>query len=89
MAADSPTRPVAAALADAFGLSMGDAGLLITLGSVALPLAGIAGLVWWAIRRLETPARLSLNAERPGVSRRAVHVASSETAYLMRRTSLP
>ena len=51
MAADSPTRPVARALADAFGLSMGMLGLMITLGSVVLPVAGIAGLTWWAIRR--------------------------------------
>lgn len=51
MAADNPMRPVARALADALGLSMGMLGLLITLGSVALPIAGIAGLTWWAIRR--------------------------------------
>lgn len=51
MAADNPMRPVARALADALGLSMGMLGLLITLGSIALPVAGIAGLTWWAIRR--------------------------------------
>ena len=51
MAADNPMRPVASALADALGLSMGMLGLLITLGSVAMPIAGIAGLTWWAIRR--------------------------------------
>ena len=56
MAADSPTRPVARALADAFGLSMGMLGLMITLGSVVLPVAGIAGLTWWAIRRRRKPA---------------------------------
>lgn len=51
MAADSPTRPVARALQDAFGLSMGMLALLITLGSVALPIAAIGGVVWWALRR--------------------------------------
>jgi len=51
MAADNPMRPVARALADALGLSMGMLGILITLGSVALPVAAIAGLTWWAIRR--------------------------------------
>jgi len=56
MAADNPMRPVARALADALGLSMGVLGLLITLGSVALPVAGIAGLTWWAIRRRRKPA---------------------------------
>lgn len=51
MAADSPTRPVARALQDAFGLSMGMLALLITLGSVTLPIAAIGGAVWWALRR--------------------------------------
>jgi len=51
MAADNPMRPVARALADALGLSMGMLGILITLGSAALPVAGIAGLTWWVIRR--------------------------------------
>lgn len=55
MAADNPMRPVARALADALGLSMGMLGILITLGSVALPVAGIAGLTWWAIRRRRKP----------------------------------
>ena len=55
MAADNPMRPVARALADALGLSMGMLGILITLGSVALPVAGIAGLAWWAIRRRRKP----------------------------------
>ena len=55
MASDNPMRPVARALADALGLSMGMLGILITLGSVALPVAGIAGLTWWAIRRRRKP----------------------------------
>ncbi len=57
MAADSPTRPVARALADAFGLSMGMLALLITVGSVMLPVAVIASVVWWAaVRRRRRPA---------------------------------
>lgn len=56
MAADSPTRPVIQALADAFGLSMAMLGVLITVGAVILPVAGIAGLTWWAIRRRRKPA---------------------------------
>lgn len=55
MAADSPTRPVARALADAFGLSMGMLALLITTGSVLLPIAVIGGAVWWAIVRRRKP----------------------------------
>ncbi|MDP1913472.1 DUF4349 domain-containing protein [Brevundimonas sp.] len=51
MAADSPTRPVARALSDAFGLSMGMLALLITAGSVLLPIVVIGGAVWWGIRR--------------------------------------
>lgn len=51
MAADSPTRPVARALGDAFGLSMGMLALLITAGSVLLPIVVIGGAVWWAVRR--------------------------------------
>ena len=51
MAADSPTRPVARALGDAFGLSMGMLALLITAGSVMLPIIVIGGAVWWAVRR--------------------------------------
>ncbi|MGV8929041.1 MAG: DUF4349 domain-containing protein [Brevundimonas sp.] len=51
MAADSPTRPVARALSDAFGLSMGMLAVLITAGSILLPIAVIGGAVWWGIRR--------------------------------------
>lgn len=51
MAADSPTRPVARALGDAFGLSMGMLAMLITAGSVLLPIIIIGGAVWWAVRR--------------------------------------
>lgn len=51
MAADSPTRPVARALGDAFGLSMGMLAILITVGSVLLPIVVIGGAVWWALRR--------------------------------------
>lgn len=51
MAADSSTRPVAKALQNAFGLSMGMLALLITLGSVALPITVIGGAVWWGLRR--------------------------------------
>jgi hypothetical protein len=51
MAADSPTRPVARALSDAFGLSMGMLALLITVGSVMLPIVVIGGAVWWGLRR--------------------------------------
>jgi hypothetical protein len=59
MAADSPTRPVARALSDAFGLSMGMLAFLITVGSVLLPVAVIGGAVWWAVvrRRKPTPAQ--------------------------------
>ena len=56
MAADSPTRPVARALSDAFGLSMGMLAFLITAGSVLLPVAVIGGAVWWAIVRRRKPA---------------------------------
>lgn len=55
MAADSPTRPVARALADAFGLSMGMLAVLITAGSVLLPVAVIGGAVWWAVVRRRKP----------------------------------
>ncbi len=55
MAADSPTRPVARALSDAFGLSMGVLALLITAGSILLPVAVIGGIVWWAVRRRRKP----------------------------------
>ncbi|MDP3802376.1 DUF4349 domain-containing protein [Brevundimonas sp.] len=51
MAADSPTRPVARALGDAFGLSMGMLAVLITAGSVLLPVVVIGVAVWWALRR--------------------------------------
>jgi hypothetical protein len=56
MAADSPTRPVARALGDAFGLSMGMLAFLITAGSVLLPIVVIGGAVWWAVRRREPAA---------------------------------
>jgi len=51
MAADSPTRPVARAVGDAFGLSMGMLAILITAGSVLLPIVIIGGAVWWGLRR--------------------------------------
>ena len=50
MAADSPTRPVARALGDAFGLSMSVLAVLITVGSVLLPIVIIGGAVWWGVR---------------------------------------
>lgn len=56
LAADSPTRPVVQALQDAFGLSMGMLAFLITAGSILLPVVGIAGATWWAIRRRKRPA---------------------------------
>ena len=56
MAADSPTRPVARALGDAFGLSMGMLAILITVGSVMLPIVVIGGAVWWAVRRRKPAA---------------------------------
>ena len=56
MAADSPTRPVARALQNAFGLSMGMLAVLITAGSIALPIAVIGGVVWWATVRRRKPA---------------------------------
>lgn len=56
MAADSPTRPVARALSDAFGLSMGMLALLITVGSVMLPIVIIGGAVWWGLRRRKPAA---------------------------------
>jgi hypothetical protein len=56
MAADSPTRPVARALGDAFGLSMGMLAFLITAGSVLLPIVVIGGAVWWAVRRRKPAA---------------------------------
>lgn len=59
MAADSPTRPVAKALQNAFGLSMGMLAILITAGSVLLPVAVIGGAVWWATvrrRKAQAPA---------------------------------
>lgn len=51
MAADSPTRPVVGALRDAFGLSMSMLAVLITIGSVLLPVVVIGGVVWWAAVR--------------------------------------
>lgn len=59
MAADSPTRPVARALSDAFGLSMGMLAFLITASSLLLPVAVIGGAVWWAVvrRRKSAPAQ--------------------------------
>jgi hypothetical protein len=57
MAVDSPTRPVAGALKDAFGLSMSMLAVLITVGSVMLPVVAIGGVVWWAaVRRRRKPA---------------------------------
>lgn len=56
MAADSPTRPVARALGDAFGLSMGVLAVLITAGSVLLPIIVIGGALWWGIRRRKPAA---------------------------------
>lgn len=59
MAADSPTRPVARALQNAFGLSMGVLAALITAGSVLLPIGVIGGAVWWATvrrRKAQAPA---------------------------------
>ena len=56
MAADSPTRPVARALGDAFGLSMGMLAILITAGSVLLPIVIIGGAVWWGLRRRKPAA---------------------------------
>lgn len=60
MAASSPTRPVAKALQNAFGLSMGMLAVLITTGSVLLPIAVIGGAVWWGTvrrrRKAPTPA---------------------------------
>jgi len=55
LAADSPTRPVIQALQDAFGLSMGMLAFLITAGSILLPVAAIAGVTWWAVRRRRRP----------------------------------
>ena len=43
-------RPVARALGDAFGLSMGMLAVLITAGSVLLPIVVIGGAVWWGLR---------------------------------------
>ena len=56
MGANSPTRPVVRALSDAFGLSMGMLAVLITAGSVLLPIAVIGGAVWWAVVRRRRPA---------------------------------
>lgn len=56
MAADSPTRPVARALGDAFGLSMGMLAVLITAGSILLPIVIIGGAVWWGLRRRKPAA---------------------------------
>lgn len=51
LATGHPMRPVVQALNGALGLSMGMLAVLITAGSVMLPVAGIAGVTWWAIRR--------------------------------------
>lgn len=53
--ANNPTSPVAHALQNAFGLSMGMLAVLITIGSVLLPVAVIGGIVWWAIVRRRKP----------------------------------
>lgn len=57
-ASDSPVRPVAQAMHDALGLSMGVLAILITAGSLLLPIGVIAGVTWWALRRRRraTPA---------------------------------
>ncbi len=59
MAANSPTRPVVRALSDAFGLSMGMLAMMITMGSVLLPVAVIGGAVWWAVVRRRKPAAVA------------------------------
>lgn len=59
MGADSPTRPVARALGDAFGLSMGMLAVLITVSSALLPIVVIGGAVWWGLRRRRKPASQS------------------------------
>lgn len=59
MAADSPTRPVARALCDAFGLSMGMLAFLITVSSALLPVVIIGGAVWWGLRRRRPAAAQS------------------------------
>lgn len=58
MAADNPLRPVGRSLADSFGMSMQMLAILITTGSVLLPVAVIGGLVWFAFarRRRRTPS---------------------------------
>jgi len=55
LAADNPARPVVQALQNAFSLSMGMLAFLITAGSILLPIVGIAGATWWAIRRRRRP----------------------------------
>lgn len=60
MAADSSTRPVAKALQNAFGMSMGMLAALITVGSVLLPVGVIGGAVWWAtVRRRRKAATVA------------------------------
>ena len=54
-AANNPTSPVAHALQNAFGLSMSMLAVLITIGSVLLPVAVIGGIVWWAVVRRRKP----------------------------------
>ena len=44
-------RPVAQAMHDALGLSMGVLAILITTGSLLLPVGVIVGVTWWALRR--------------------------------------
>ncbi|MGZ9100560.1 MAG: DUF4349 domain-containing protein [Brevundimonas sp.] len=62
MAADSSTRPVARALQNAFGISMGMLAVLITVSSVLLPIAVIGGAVWWATVRRRRKAGASAAA---------------------------
>ncbi len=50
-ASNSPVRPVAQAMHDALGLSMGVLAILITAGSLLLPIGVIVAVTWWALRR--------------------------------------